>query len=793
MASLKLFPRMFLPIVGVCLWLLPLSARDWIHWRGPEQNGLSREKNLPGEFDPAQGVSGNVLWKQPYGGRSAPLIMAGRLYIIQGTGEGLYEGEQVVCFEEKSGKKLWEYRVNVYHTDIVSSRLGWTTLTADPVQQYIYAHTTAGELLCLDSNGKLVWRRQLTEEFGRVTGYGGRIVTPIFDSGLVIVGMPNASWGDQARGLNRYVAFDGQTGQVVWWSTLSPDTLYGTYYSSPVIAVINGQRLLITGGADGALHALKVRTGELVWSIPFAKGIINGSPVVSGNLVICTHGEENPEGAPIGRIICVDASQVDPQTRRPKVVWDTFRRPYKANRNQPLANRFGLASAALADGLLYAPDDSGEIFCFRVKDGELLWRYRYATEVRGSPLIADGKLYIFDVKGRMVILTLRGEQRPDDEETFIYRFAGPGGTLNETNGTPVAVNGRLYFTTRTDLYCIGYPNATGECDPYQPLPPETPYQAAAVAGVRLFPADVTLPPGGKIQFQVVFYDANGRTVPAPAGKASWRLPLPPKTPTGAQPPALQGTVDEQGTLTVGPQPSQQGYVEYQLGPYTARARVRVAPQIPYQQDFEKVPENAVPAGWVNTAGKFFVKKLADGNQVLAKVNTDSRPPIARANAYITQPDVSNYTIEADVLGTLVRDKMPDIGLVNCRYTLILDGKTDPELRQRTLRITSWEARPRINHSIAFDWEPNTWYSVKLTVRQHAEKAVIRAKVWKKGTPEPRSWTISFEDPNPNRQGAAALYGYVSNIAPQADGPPLPGSEIYFDNVRITPNSTTDKE
>jgi hypothetical protein len=530
-----------------------------------------------------------------------------------------------------------------------------------------------------------------------------------------------------------------------------------------------------------------------VWSIPFAKGIINGSPVVSGNLVICTHGEENPEGAPIGRIICVDASQVDPQTRRPKVVWDTFRRPYKANRNQPLANRFGLASAALADGLLYAPDDSGEIFCFRVKDGELLWRYRYATEVRGSPLIADGKLYIFDVKGRMVILTLRGEQRPDDEETFIYRFAGPGGTLNETNGTPVAVNGRLYFTTRTDLYCIGYPNATGECDPYQPLPPETPYQAAAVAGVRLFPADVTLPPGGKIQFQVVFYDANGRTVPAPAGKASWRLPMPPKTPTGAQPPALQGTVDEQGTLTVGPQPSQQGYVEYQLGPYTARARVRVAPQIPYQQDFEKVPENAVPAGWVNTAGKFFVKKLADGNQVLAKVNTDSRPPIARANAYITQPDVSNYTIEADVLGTLVRDKMPDIGLVNCRYTLILDGKTDPELRQRTLRITSWEARPRINHSIAFDWEPNTWYSVKLTVRQHAEKAVIRAKVWKKGTPEPRSWTISFEDPNPNRQGAAALYGYVSNIAPQADGPPLPGSEIYFDNVRITPNSTTDEE
>jgi hypothetical protein len=233
-------------------------------------------------------------------------------------------------------------------------------------------------------------------------------------------------------------------------------------------------------------------------------------------------------------------------------------------------------------------------------------------------------------------------------------------------------------------------------------------------------------------------------------------------------------------------------VEYQFGNFTARARVRVAPQIPYQQDFEKIPENTVPGGWVNTAGKFFVKKLADGNQILAKVNTDSRPPIARANAYITSPDASNYSIEADVLGTLVREKMPDIGIVNSRYTLILDGKIDPELGQRTLRITSWEARPRINHGIAFHWEPNVWYSARLTVEQLPDKAVIRAKVWKKGTPEPQTWTISFEDLNPNRQGAAALYGYISNIAPQPDGPPLPGSEIYFDNVRITPNTTTQK-
>jgi outer membrane protein assembly factor BamB len=295
----------------------PAAARDWIHWRGPEQNGVYRETNLPASFDPKLGAQGNVVWKQPFGGRSAPLVMAGKLYLIQGVGEGLHEGEQVVCLDEKTGAKQWTYRVNVFHTDIVSSRLGWTTLTADPETKTVYAHTTAGVVIALDPAGKLLWQRSLTEEFGRISGYGGRIGTPIFDSGLCIVGMVNSAWGDLAKGANRFVALDGKTGEVAWWGE-SPAAIKGTYYSSPVIAVIGGQRLLVSGGADGALHAFKVRTGERVWSYRFGAGVINGSPVVDGNLIYCNHGEENPEGGPIGRVICLDMSKLTASKSNPK-------------------------------------------------------------------------------------------------------------------------------------------------------------------------------------------------------------------------------------------------------------------------------------------------------------------------------------------------------------------------------------------------------------------------------------------------------------------------------------------
>src|SRR5262245_14161313 len=121
----KLFQRPILcclPVVfALCLWTPATQAADWSSWRGPEQTGVSREKDLPERFslDPKDSNS-NVIWKQPYGGRSAPIVMNNRVYIINGAGEGLNEQERVMCFDAATGKVLWEHRFNVFQTDIVS-------------------------------------------------------------------------------------------------------------------------------------------------------------------------------------------------------------------------------------------------------------------------------------------------------------------------------------------------------------------------------------------------------------------------------------------------------------------------------------------------------------------------------------------------------------------------------------------------------------------------------------------------------------------------------------------------
>ena len=165
-------------------------------------------------------------------------------------------------------------------------------LAVDPETGNVYANGVQGLVLCLDRDGKLLWSKSTTELFGRVSGYGGRTYTPIIDEDRVIVAFNNSSFGSHAVGAHRFLALDKKTGEILWWSTPGGRPEDPTY-SNPVVAVINGQRLIIAGNADGNLYAVKARTGEKVWGFMASKRGLNASPVVDGYRVYITHSEEN--------------------------------------------------------------------------------------------------------------------------------------------------------------------------------------------------------------------------------------------------------------------------------------------------------------------------------------------------------------------------------------------------------------------------------------------------------------------------------------------------------------------
>ena len=48
--------------------------------------------------------------------------------------------------------------------------------------------------------------------------------------------------------------------------------------------------------------------------------------------------------------------------------------------------------------------------------------------------------------------------------------------------------------------------------------------------------------------------------------------------------------------------------------------------------------------------------------------------------------------------------------------------------------------------VDFKWEPNVWYTMKMTVDIVDDTAHVKGKVWLKGKPEPDEWTITVDDP-----------------------------------------------
>lgn len=728
-------------ILGLAFLPLPLSA-DWSSWRGPEHNGVSRETALPETFS-REGE--NVVWKHPVGGRSTPVIMNNRVYLVNRAGSGKSEQERVMCFDAQTGHLHWEHRFNIFHTDIPSNRVGWANPCGDPETGNVYVHGIQGTFLCLDRDGKVIWQRSLHEEFGMISGYGGRIHTPVVDGDLVILSFINASWGAHARPAHRYVAFDKRTGQIHWWSQPG-EVFYDTTYSTPVIAVVNGVRLLIAGGADGAVHAMKVRTGEKVWSFQVSERGLNASVVFWKDRVFACHSEESIDSTVMGRVVCIDATGSGDVTKtHEKWRLDGF--------------TAGYSSPLLVDGRLYVFDNSANLLAIDGESGKALWRHSVGTVMKSSPVWADGKIYCGEVNGRFVIL------KPEESgcKTLCeVNWPTTDGSVIEVNGSAAIASGRIYFATREEFYCLGFKAWGGVKGAVPTLAAEAaPSPAELPAHLQVVPADIVLYPGQGALFSIKLFDSRGRFLRSE--KATWAVKG-----------GVRGIVSETGKLTVAQDASfGVGTVEARVGVLAGEARVRVVPTIPFLIDFEKLDEGKPLAGWIGSGIKLTPATLAD-QKVLKKVSNDAK--FTEAEGFFGLPTWKNYTVQADILGTEVRRQLSNFTLYNSGYQMILMGN------QQRLRIVSWIPQPRLDASMPFAWKPGTWYTMKFRFGITGEKGLAKAKVWPRDEKEPEAWLVELEDAIPTPAGSPGIHAYSAGITAKSAG-----AEAYFDNIQVTNN------
>jgi hypothetical protein len=517
---------------------------------------------------------------------------------------------------------------------------------------------------------------------------------------------------------------------------------WDTNYSTPIVATVNGARLLLVGGTDGVFHALQANTGKSVWSLETSKRAILNGVLFRDNTVYVAHGEENIDTTEMGMIAAVDATGAGPLTGA-AIRWKV--------------NGFTATfSSPVMDGTrLYAVDNTAILGAFDLKAGTQLWTKRLGTLQKGSPVLADGKLYVGTENGKFYILRPTATGADVLDEDLIGSAENPEPFI----ASPAIAGGRVYVVTYPPVtavagsdghvYAIG-PKARSASKP-APRPAAAPPSTSPVAQAQLFPYEALLDPGGRQSFTLRLFDAKGNFVrTAPASEAQWSLDL------------LQGTVGADGAY-VAPAAGSAGFVKATIDGIVAQARVRVIPTLPVTYDFEGL--KATPLWW--TANLKTTIGALDGSAVLVRPRDDTVG--RRAKLTFGRPDWSGYTIEADVRGTEARRQRGDIGLINQRYVLVLFGN------DQRLELQPWQAADEMTAKVPFTWALNTWYRMKMRVENRPDgTTLVRGKVWPRAEAEPAAWTIEKVDRIPHREGSPGLY---------ADG----YADMQFDNVRVYRN------
>jgi len=720
-----------------------VGADDWPEWRGPDRTGVSRETGLPSTWS----LKGeNLAWRAPIGGRSGPVVFGERLYLqttagaAPGTATGAQMQERLVCLNADTGKVLWEYKYNIFTGDVPPHRIAWSSPAVDPATGNLFAISGGGLLMSLSPDGKLLWERSLAEELGMWTTHGGRMSSPIVDGDQVIISGLMFTWGAHAGGAHRFLSVDKTSGQALWYSAPEGRPT-DTIFANPFVATVNGVRMLFSGGSDGAMHGLKINTGEPVWNWPVSKRGLNTAALLVGPDVIVTHSEENVPTSEMGMIAAVPAASKGPLTDK-NARW-LLRGP-----------GVGFASPVSDGQRLYVIENTGVMHGVDLKSGAIVWRKDLGTIQKSSPVLADGKLYVGTENGKFYILRPKADGVDVLDEDWMGGEASP----EEMIASPAVARGRIYVTTMAATYAIGPKGAPKGTKP-SPPPAKPATGSGPAATLLITPTELILKPGQAIALTVRAFDANGNPVAAPAD-ATWTVEN------------LKGTIAK-GTFTPDAAAGgQAGVVKATSGSVTGVSRIRVIPDLPWTFDFES---GQVPPQWANATGKFVVRDL-EGNKVLVKLAENPFAFAKRARPFLGSTDFSNYTIEADVRTIERRRQMADVGVVAQRYEMVLFGN------HQRLELQPWQPETERTVKVAFPWEKDTWYTMKLEV-QALDKGRVRArgKVWKKGEAEPAAWTIERVDPIGNLKGSPGLYADAMNSAPTG------GSEIYYDNIKVYRN------
>ena len=689
-----------------------------------------------------------------------PVAAGGRIYQFGYYGVTGDLQEALVCMNATNGDIVWERRYSDFLSDIVYNRYGVGAASVDSETGNVYFQTSSGLLLGFDKDGKLLWERSLMEEFSRLTFPNGRTGGPCVDGDLVIIHAITANWGSNGPARDRFYAFDKRDGDLVWYST--PGITPKDSSFAPLIFedLADGRRVFYSGTGCGNVVCVDARTGQSLWRFQMSYGGVNSGVVLHEGTVIAIHGKENVDATEIGRMVAIKKPAKLPGPGESPLLLGKESEQWRNNDLEAFTS-----TPVYREGRVYSTIKTGELLCVNADSGEIIWRLKLAPDqVHASPTWADGKLYVPMFDGKVFVVEDKGSE---------------GGILDEVQldgaclAAPSVSHGRVFVQSKKRLYCFGSGKQTAD---FAPRTVSREKSSGGAVALQVVPAEFALKSGSSLKFKVFSLDRAGRRIGQLTEGLTWQKWIPPTAKVQVK---VDAEISNYGVLTADADAElSAGALRVTDGKVFGVTRGRILQDLPYSENFEEgfsltqtasdeIPFSYPPLPWLGARMRWQIQDM-DGNKVAG--NTLDRVLFQRAMNFLGSKDMSNYTVEADVMTDGNRRIKSTVGLVNQRYIIALVGNWQ--------KLEVFSNYDRFKFSVPFNIKTNTWYHLKTRVDLAADgSGVVRAKAWEKGTEEPMTWTLEAPHANAHTQGSPGVYA----LSPQSL------KKVYLDNISITSN------
>lgn len=447
------------------------SRRDWPMWGGtPDRNMVSTMTGLPIEWDVKTGK--NIRWVQELGSQTYgnPVVAEGMVFV--GTNnEAVRDPKQagdrgvLKAFRESDGKFLWQ----VTHEKLPAGRVNdwpYQGICSSPLVEdgVVYYVSNRGEVVALDAQGfrdgknngpytdekftseydaDILWIFDMMEEVGAFP-HNMSNASPVTHGDLLYVSTSNGV--DESHVVvpspraPSIIALNKKTGELVWEDNSVEDRVLHGQWAPITVAEVGGVVQVIHPQGDGWVRGYEATSGKKLWEFdtnpkdsvwPKTRNELISTAVVYEGLVYLANGQDPEHGEGVGHLYAIDPTKRGDITESGKV-WH-----YQKIRRS-------VSTAAIVDGLVYYPDFSGFLHCLDAKTGEVYWVHDMFAAIWGSPLVADGYVYLGDEDGDIAILR-HGKK---------LEVVAEMNMASSVYSTPVPANGTLFIANRNQLFAI---------------------------------------------------------------------------------------------------------------------------------------------------------------------------------------------------------------------------------------------------------------------------------------------------------------------------------------------------